>query len=166
MGADLKRMVLALAALKCCTVNKSLEVDDCGISGLYRSVCYRYGSCVVVSFLLQCCVNFLIGNSGVYLGNGNTKVLAKCYFRLNCNFCCKDKWLTLLKLYNINAWAGYDVDTALVNCCRVVLLHQAVGSIFIEDSCAVHLLNHCSRNLALAESRNTDLVLFLLVSSL
>ncbi len=77
MGTDLKRMILTLAALKCNAINKSLEVDHCGIAVCDRSVCNGNSSCVVISLFLYCCLYLFVRYGGIDLGYLNTKILAK-----------------------------------------------------------------------------------------
>ena len=67
MGTDLKRMILTLAALKCNAINKSLEVDHCGIAVCDRSVCNGNSSCVVISLFLYCCLYLFVRYGGCLL---------------------------------------------------------------------------------------------------
>ena len=103
MGTDLKRMILTLAALKCNAINKSLEVDHCGIAVCDRSVCNGNSSCVVISLFLYCCLYLFVRYGGIDLGYLNTKILAKLYFRSYSNLCCEDERLACFCLNNIKA---------------------------------------------------------------
>ena len=166
MGTDLKRMILTLAALKCNAINKSLEVDHCGIAVCNRSVCNGNSSCVVISLFLYCCLYLFVRYGGIDLGYLNTKILAKLYFRSYSNLCCEDERLAGLDLYHVDGRSGYDVNTALLYCCRIVLLDQGVCCVLIEHCLAVHLLDHLSRNFTFTETRHADLAFFFQVSSL
>ena len=165
-GSDGQRVVASLSAVKCNAVHKALEIDGCNVAVLYRSVLDGKGSCAVLSLLVDLLVDLCLGNGKVSLVNLHALVLAKLYFRLQSHLSGEDEGLALLDLGHIDLRGGSNLLLALLECLLICAGDQLVGCIFIEDCCAVHLLDHLAGHLALAEAGYADLVLVLLVRGL
>ena len=124
------------------------------------------GSGVRLALLVELCCYFLISRCGVSLLYLDALVLAQGYFRLYCYFCGENEGLALLQLYDVYGRAGYDLKLALVCRLRICLLNQRVCRVIIEYFRSVHLLDHLTRNLALTEARNGNLLSILQISVL
>ena len=97
VGTDGQRVILALAAFKRFAVRKAFIIDHSHIAVFYRSV-HRNHSGVVLSLLVQVCVNLFVGNRHVGLRHFHTLIGAKRNFRLQSHFCRKDEGLSGLDL--------------------------------------------------------------------
>ena len=165
MWADCKRIVLTLTACERNSVHEAFKINNCIILVLNRSVLNIDNSCILLLNLLNLCLEIFISNLCAYLGNLNALICSESNLRTYRNCCSKDEVLAFLDLCYINLRLWYDIKTAL-NCCSMILLrNDRISCILIKNAGAIHLLDHLLRYLTLTETRNTYLILILLISS-
>ena len=162
VGTDGQRVILALAAFKRFAVRKAFIIDHSHIAVFYRSV-HRNHSGVVLSLLVQVCVNLFVGNRHVGLRHFHTLIGAKRNFRLQSHFCRKDEGLSGLNLRHVDLRGGYDGLLTFLKRLLVSVRDQRVRCILIEKAFSIHLLDHSAGHLALTETGNLDFSLVFLI---
>ena len=166
VGTDGQRIIKSLATFKGLAVNIALEIDGGLVAVLYRTIGDIHQSGCSLAGCLQLLLHILVGNGSVSLLHLNALVLAQGNFRLNGNFCSVDKALALLHLFYFDLRAGNDVLTALFHSLRIGIINAGIGSVLIEQACAVHLLDNLERSLALPESRYVESSFILIIGFL
>ena len=152
-------MILAFAAFKWNAIDKSLKIDHCCITVFNRTVFYSDCSCIVISFFFYCFIYFFVCYCCVDLCYSNSHVFTKFYFRSYSYFCCEDERFSFFDLCYIDRWTGYNICSALIYCCTIILLDQHICCIFKEYFRSIHFLDHISWHFSFTESRKADLIL-------
>ena len=167
VGADLQRVVLALAAGKSLAINKALEVqgDEIILCHLGAFLSLNHIS-LTIQHTGQLQLNCLVINSILLNLNLQALVLAQLNLRLLGSSCLEHQILAQLLGNNLELRAGNDVDFLLLQCIKESLwcsnLYSLINDIFLAY---MALYNHLW-SLALAEARDVHLAGNLLVCSL
>ena len=162
---DGQGIILALAAVKSNAVNEALEVDHGHILILHRTILYGNRSCVVLPFLVDLFLHLIIGYGNIDLLNLHALVLTERHFRLQRNFRCENKGLSLFNLHDIYRRLGDNFEFLVL--CKFPVVsdgNQCICSVLIKNTGAVHSLDHLIRNLSFSESGNAHFILILLIS--
>ena len=165
-GTDCQRIICTLAAFECYAINETFEIDYCHIAIFNSSIFNCNCSSTVLALSLDLSVDFFFSNCHISCFYFNTFIFAERYFRLKSYFCSEDERFAGFDLNYVDLWAGYDFFFAFCNSVLVSCWDKLVSCIFIEDSCAIHLLDHFARHFTFTETRNANFVLVFLVSCL
>ena len=166
MRTDGQRIVGALAAVEGYSVHKTLKVDVCNIALLNGSVFHVHSPCVLSTLPIDLGGDFLLRDINVELAHFHALILAQRHLRLQGHLRGKNEGFAGLQLNHVDLRTGHDLLAALVIGLLVGIRDQLISGILVENLLAVHLLDHLAGHLALAEARDADLVLVLLVSLL
>ena len=151
IAAQLKLIVLSLAAVESNVVLEALEVDGNGIAGLSRSVLNGNETCVLLSELLSSCVYLLVSNSLDCSLHLDALVAVDGDLRLGNALSLKGNALLAYGSY-LNAGLSHEIQLGLGNCAVDSLGSDSIYSLFIENTLAVLSLDELSGSLALAEA--------------
>ena len=156
VGTDGQIIILTFAAFESNTVNKAFEIQLDHIAALNCTIIYVDGTGILFLLFFKFSLDLVIAYGYVSLLNLYAFVLTKSNFRLNSYGCSEDERFAGFDLYDIDLRAGNDLQFALFGCIMISHRHNTVGSILIEDTCAIHFLNHFTRSFTFSESRKSD----------
>ena len=156
VGTDGQVIILTFAAFESNTVNKAFEIQLDHIAALYCTVINVDGTRVLLLLFFQLSLDLFIAYGYVGLLNLYAFVLTKSNFRLNSYGSSKDKRFSGFNLYDIDLRTGNDLQFALLCCIMVSHGHNAVGSILIKDTNAIHFLDHFAGCFTFSEARKSD----------
>ena len=155
-GTDGQGVVLSFSASEGNAVYGTVKVKLDDVAALNCSVIYIDGSGVVLSFLVNLFVDMLVSYFNVALLNLYAFVLAKGNFRFHSNLCSEDEGFAGLDLGYIDLRTGNDLKIAVLQSLCICSRDQIVGSIFIENACAIHFLDQFTRCFTFTEARDID----------
>ena len=151
MGADLKAVALAVAAVKLLAVKITVKVDACGVAFLSLTVnINKTGIALTVG--IDLCLDHLIGDSCVALLCAQALVLAEGDHGEQVDLKCEDEGLVIGDLKIGHAGSADHLKAAVVDAVAECIGSCDFDSILIESVCAVHALNDCTGSLALSEA--------------
>ena len=88
---------------------------------LNSSVCHFDRSCIALALFLDLLVDFFLCHSCRNLIHFQAFIFTKCNFRFHCNFSCKNKRFSFLKLCDLDFRLRYDLKLALVKSFSICL---------------------------------------------
>ena len=152
-GAELERVVLALAAVELLIVNIAVKVDLYGVAHLCRAVGNVDKTCVSFSYALDLGVYHLVGDGGDDLICLDALVVLDLDLGL---YECGSLELNVAVAYrdDLELGAADELGTGLLSCILVSLGQQVIDGILIEYALAIHLFDDAAGSLALTEAGN------------
>ena len=159
VGADLQRVVLALAAVECLTVDKALEVERREVAVFYLSA-FRSVDELALAVLerLELLLDILVRDVDFVLRDIEALVVAELHLRTRRDRSLEDEILALFERLDVDARARHRVDLLLVESLAQCLRSDDIES-FLQDSVLADVaLDDHARSLALAETRDAHAV--------
>ena len=156
-GAQLQRIVLALAAVKCNAVHKALKVDLCGVAHLGSTVFNSHQSAVSVQHIGQLVGHILIVCLCGQLHSLQALILAQLDLRIHSDLHGHIHALGLADgLYIQLGGRVHRAQTGLLNGSRNNCGIHDLQRVLIEEALTVELFDHTLGSLALSEAGQLD----------
>jgi len=159
VGADLQRVILALAAVECLAVNEALEVERREVAVFYLSA-FRCIDELALAVLerLELLLDILIRDVHFVLRHVEALVVTELDFRTRRDRCLEDEVLALFQRLDVDARTRYRIDLLLIECLAEGLRSNDVESLLQDSILADVALDDHARSLALAEARDADAI--------
>ena len=153
--AELERIALGFAAVKRFAVNEALEVYRYGVAVLRRSVVNIDKTCLLFLIIRKFFRNVRFGNFNGFLGQFKTLVTLYLYLGFNRNGRFEAETV-LADFENLDIGSVNRLYLCFFNSSLVRFGINFFHRVVVENSGAVHSLNHFSRRFALAEAGNVE----------
>ena len=162
-GAELKLVILALAALECFAVVEAFKVDHGNVAELGLALNGNEAR-VALDHLLQALLDILSGDLDLFLLRADALVLAELDLGIHGDGGLKGEPVSRNFADDLHVGIADDIQTAGADCLRICLGQGGIHSIAVEYACAVQFFNHLAGRLARTEARNANLLARLQVS--
>ena len=152
-GAELERIILALAAVELFIVNITVKVNLNGVAHFCCAVGNVYKTCVSLSYALNLSVDHLVGDGGDDL------ICLDALIILNLNlglYECGSLELNVALAYrnDLEFGAADELGSGFLCCILICLGQKVIDGILIEYALAVHLFDYAAGSLTLTEAGN------------
>ena len=161
-GTQLQVEIVALTTIESNTIVKTFEVNIGSVTHL-SSTLDSLGRCNILSHAIQLCSNLLIGNGSLSLLYFQTLVVAQSDLGVDVSSDGDSDGAVIIDLHISQAGTANCLKILLNNSFLINLREDFLNSILIKNMGAVHSLDHLTRSLASAETRQHDSLTVLLV---
>ena len=157
VAAQLEIIVFGLAAFKGDAVHKALKIDLHRVAVLCRTI-HRGDSGDLVGLAIHFGLHFLIGDGSFLLGDLQPFILAKSDLGIKRRLNGHLHRLVVLHVHGGHGGLTHGLPSLIQNSLLINVGEDLIDSVFIEDFCAVHGLDHLSGRFALAEAGKRDVL--------
>ena len=162
-GTERQAEVFRLAAFESDIVDKSFKVDHSDVTVLRSAVFHRHHAGVAVLHLSDFCVNRFVGHGNFRLLRFNALISLDLHFRLGGDGRLENKTVLAggneVKINFIFNHVKLRFVDSLFQCVRI----ERIDRILIEDLLAIIFLDKSARSLSLAEARDHNFLVLLMV---